>query len=168
MNDLLNALIVITDSTPSNNAAELIETIVTTMLEHNVDTIDRKALLTVKMAGYQPENVDYHDNEEWTIDGNDYRVLTDDEANDACHYYIKESVWTFNADFLAKHTDIDPAVFTLLQEQCESANDAILTMIKDFDGFVEDAIDTDGRGNYLSPYDGEETELGEFYLYRTN
>lgn len=30
--------------------------------------------------------------------------------------------------------------------------------IDDFDTFAMDAIDTDGRGHFLSPYDGEEKE----------
>ena len=167
MNDLLNALTVIADSTPSDNVTELIETIVTTMLEVDIDTTDRKTLLAVKMAEYQPENVDYHDNDDWTIDGNDYRFFTDDEADDACSDYIKESVWAFKADFLARQTGIDSKVFEILCRECESANDPILTMIEDYVDIVEAAVSSDGRGNYLSPYDGKEIELGEFYLYRT-
>ena len=168
MNNLLNALTVIADSTPTDNVTELIETIVTTMLEVEVDTTDRKALVAVKMADYQPDNVDYHDYDEWTIDGSDYRICTDDEADDACSDHIKESVWAFNADFLARQTGIDSKVFEILSQECESANDPILTMINDFDGFVESAVSADGRGHFLSPYDGKEIELDEFYLYRTN
>ena len=112
MNHLLNALTVITDSTPSDNVTELIETIVTTMLKVNDDTTDRKTLLAVKMADYQPHNVDYHDHDEWTIDGSDYRIFTDDEADDACSDSIKESVWAFNADFLARQTGIDSKVLS--------------------------------------------------------
>ena len=39
----------------------------------------------------------------------------------------------------------------------------------DFDQLAEDVIQYDGRGNSLSPYDGEEHELdGDYYAYRVN
>ena len=63
---------------------------------------------------------------------------------------------------------IDEKVFEKLQESCETSNDAILTLIKDFNRFVEDAVYTDGRGHFLASYDHEEHEQGDFYLYRTN
>ena len=47
-----------------------------------------------------------------------------------------------------------------------------ITDFIDMDDFVEDVISTDGRGNGLAGYDGEEREVnydGEwFYIYRTN
>lgn len=33
---------------------------------------------------------------------------------------------------------------------------------------VADAIRCDGRGHFLSQYDGEEVEAGEFFIYRLN
>jgi len=45
-------------------------------------------------------------------------------------------------------------------------------IIEDMDSFVQDAISADGRGNFLSSYDGDEQEIkidGEyFYSYRAN
>jgi hypothetical protein len=43
-------------------------------------------------------------------------------------------------------------------------------MIKDMDDFVDDAIGADGRGHFLSHYDGNEVEDREsgLYIYRTN
>jgi hypothetical protein len=53
-------------------------------------------------------------------------------------------------------------------ELCESANPIIEALIEDMDHFVSDAISSDGRGHFISRYDGEENEEGEFYIYRTN
>jgi hypothetical protein len=41
-------------------------------------------------------------------------------------------------------------------------------MIDDPDEFIQDAIDSDGRGHFLSYYDGEETEINDYYIYRIN
>ena len=94
------------------------------------------------------------------IDGHDYLVYTDEEADDAVRDYIEQSVWAFTPSFLSAHTGyIDEDVFKLLQEKCEGAHDSIMSMIKDFDAFVEDAVACDGRGHFLSGYDGIEHEV---------
>jgi len=102
----------------------------------------------------------------------EYLVLTEDEAEEKAKDYIKQSVWAFNSSFLSSHTGIDEDVFKLLSEKCESSNDAILSMIKDFDHFVSDAISTDGRGHFISNYDSwehiEEINNTEYFIYRTN
>jgi len=105
---------------------------------------------------------------------NDYLVLTDEEADEKAKEQILDSVWAFNASFLASETDIDVEVFEAIQNngRCESNNKAILSMIDDEDSFVEAAISADGRGHFLSPYDSnenEETVEGQiFYIYRQN
>ena len=125
-------------------------------------------------------NITYESNDIYSFDGEEYMILTDDEADEKVAEYIKDSVWAFNPSFLSSHSDIDEGVFKLLQDKCESANEAVLKLIKDFDKFVEDAVGTDGRGHFLSSYDGEENEIGLFkffcpeynnetyYIYRTN
>ncbi len=110
------------------------------------------------------------------IDDGDYLVLTDDEADKIAKNYIKETVWAFNKSFLNCHSEaiseIDDKYFAKLQEGCESVNKAIWAMIDDKEHFIKDAILADGRGHFLSTYDGEENETkvdGEwFYIYRTN
>ncbi len=105
---------------------------------------------------------------------NDYLVLTDEEADEKAKEYILDTVWAFKPSFLADETGIDVEVFDAIQNngRCESNNKAILSMIDDEDGFVESAISADGRGHFLSGYDGnenEETVEGEiFYIYRQN
>ena len=113
-------------------------------------------------------NITHQDDHYYTYGNEEYMVLTDDEADDKVAEYIKETVWAFNPDFLASHSGIDREVFEKLQDSCETANDAIFKLIKDFDHFVEDAIRSDGRGHFWSGYDGNENEQGDFYLYRTN
>ena len=102
----------------------------------------------------------------------DYSVLTDDEADKAVKGYIEESVCFFNTSFIASHSDVDEEVIKKLQELYEDSNKAIKSLIKDFDHFVDDAICADGRGHFLSSYDGEENEVkindNDYYIYRTN
>lgn len=103
-----------------------------------------------------------------------YRVLTDEEADELAKEYILESVWAFNPSFLSGETGIDEEVFKAIQEngKCESNNDAILSCIDDEDSFVDAAIRADGRGHFISMYDGNEdeqhTDFGTFYIYRVN
>lgn len=112
------------------------------------------------------------------IDGTDekdgYIVLTDEEADEMAAQYIKDSLWAFNASFLSGETGIDQSVFEAIQAngKCEGNNDAIESCIDDIDGFIQAAIGADGRGHFMSSYDGcenEETVNGTtYYIYRIN
>jgi len=117
-------------------------------------------------------NITYESNDIYSFDGEEYMILTDDEADEKVAEYIKETVWAFNPSFLSCHSGIDEDIFKLLQDKCESSNEAILKLIKDFDHFVEDAVASDGRGHFLSSYDGYENEQEHdretYYIYRTN
>lgn len=108
---------------------------------------------------------------------NDYLVLTDDEADEKAADYIKDSLWAFNASFIAGEIDLDEEVIQAIQDngKCESNNDTIFNLIKklgDIDSFIESAISADGRGHFMSSYDGcenEETINGTtYYIYRQN
>lgn len=104
----------------------------------------------------------------------DYMVLTDSEADEKAADYITDSLWAFNAEFLAGETGIDVEVFKAIQAngKCESNNQAIESCIDDMPGFIEAAISADGRGHFMSTYDGEEYEEtvnGEtYFIYRIN
>lgn len=113
-------------------------------------------------------NITHQDDHYYTYGNEEYMVLTDEEADDKVKEYIKETVWAFNPTFLSDHSGIDEEVFIKLQESCETANDAIFKLIRNFDNLVKDAIYVDGRGHFLAGYDGNENEQGDFYLYRTN
>ena len=110
--------------------------------------------------------------DEAVVSMDDYLVYTDDEADEAVYNYIDESVCFFRSDFIAAHAEVDEEVIKKLQELHENSNNAIKSLIKDFDHFVDDAICADGRGHFLSSYDGEENEQtingNDYYIYRSN
>jgi len=104
-------------------------------------------------------------------EGGTYLVLTDEEADAAAKEYIADSLWTFNAEFLASETDLPEEVFTALQERCEGANETFRKLIDGtcgLDEFADSAISADGRGHFLAQYDHNENEQGEYFIYRTN
>ena len=108
----------------------------------------------------------------------EYLVLTDDEADKKAKEEIRQTLWAFNPDFILKHTKAyenttdyeDEAIIKALGEVqsriCDSANELVYALINDFDEFCEDAIYSDGRGHFLSYYDGEEHKSGDYYIYR--
>jgi hypothetical protein len=102
----------------------------------------------------------------------EYMVLLDSEADERAKENIKEDIWAFNSYFLASHAKdgIDVDVIGAIQDngKCESNNKALTALIKDYDHFVNDAIRCDGRGHFMNIYDGEENEMGEYFIYRLN
>lgn len=123
----------------------------------------------------------YNDSwETFEIIGQEYKVYTDEEADEAAADYIKESLWAFNPEFILEHSaaseettaredeEIIKAIRMVQESICESANALVKALISDIDTFIEDAIDADGRGHFLSSYDGEEHESNGFYICRTN
>lgn len=131
----------------------------------------------------ETETEDTTYNENWNtfeIAGREYLVLTEDEADDRARTEILGSLWAFNQDFILHHTefyntsteaedDVFCASLEKMQGQlCESANEIVRALIADLDAFVTDAIDADGRGHFISWYDGEEIESGAYFIYRTN
>jgi hypothetical protein len=159
-------------STLENNVIKALEPIV----NQSKDQEDPRVMALSKYLELTKEeteeNIRYASDDTYYFGNEDYMVLTDDEADEKVAEYIKETVWAFNPSFLSCHSGIDEDVFKLLQEKCESANEAILKLIKDLDHFVEDAVRSDGRGHFLSSYDGEENEQEHnnetYYIYRTN
>jgi hypothetical protein len=115
-------------------------------------------------------------------DRDNYICLTDSEADEKVKENILDSIWAFRPSFLSSFTGFDVEVFEAIQNngRCESNNSAILSMIEDEDGLVSDAISADGRGHFMSSYDGNENEQttdiwgkGDnadqtFYIYRIN
>lgn len=111
------------------------------------------------------------------IENEDYLVLTDDEADEKAKEYIKESLWAFRAEFILNHMKADYSddllkSIQVIQELCEGANDVIGAVIEDIDEFIDDAISADGRGHFISFYDGYESEEHyknkTYYIYRQN
>lgn len=119
------------------------------------DAFDRKAL------------TDYR--EESEADDGEYLILTELEVQAAALEDIKESVWAFNAEFLAKWIPLKTTDIQRLQEGCDNCNEAILALIgSKLDDFVAAAVKADGRGHFLSGYDGKEIKVGNYFIYRSN
>jgi hypothetical protein len=124
----------------------------------------------------EKENYDHYGLEIFSIGRKEYAVGTDSEADEACKEYIKDTAWAFRSSFICSYCnlpqEIAEALETMQSKKCESANDAILSLIEKtesgIDGFVEEAISADGRGHFLSSYDSEENEESGFYIYRIN
>lgn len=95
-----------------------------------------------------------------------YYVYTDEEADQAVQDYIKRTTWVSSPSFIAEHTGIDKSVIEMLQEKCEDANEPLQRLIISYDKFIEEALSSDGRGHFISQYDGQEHEQGEFYIYQ--
>lgn len=122
---------------------------------------------------FEGDDVHYDYDTVYTLGGNDYLILTDEEADELAKTYILDSVWAFNADFL-KYYLCDgmltaDQITALRGDSCEDINDAFLIMLGDKkEQFVEDAISSDGRGHFISSYDGNEYEVGNYFVYRIN
>ena len=108
--------------------------------------------------------------------GSEYSVLTEEEADETVAEDIEQSLWAFNASFIVDNTELPSEAEEMIkgfqEAKCEGANDTIRAMIVDMEAFVEAAVAADGRGHFISGYDGEENEatVGEttYYIYRVN
>ena len=129
--------------------------------------------LAINKENFKKKEYDHYGLEVYSLGDREYAIGTDKEANKACAEYIKDSLWAFNASFVAEHTktgytpELEKSI-SKIQEQCESAQDAIECMIEDLEEFIKDAISIDGRGHFLSGYDGDEHEEEDYYIYRIN
>lgn len=105
----------------------------------------------------------------------EYLVLTDTETDNYAEKYIEDTLWAFNAEFISDECNLNPEctdALRVMQERCcESCNSLIRAIIDGscgIDAFVEDAIKADGRGHYITQYDGYENETDNYYIYRIN
>jgi len=147
-----------------------------TTTQNNIDNLtEQRVEALAKYLGCSvDEIVTGHYADEFEACGGEYLVLTDDEADDKAREYIEGSLWAFSASFIASHSTKGwsnacvKALEKMQGELCEDANPIVEALINDMDHFVRDAIGADGRGHFISQYDGEENEEGAFYIYRTN
>ena len=103
----------------------------------------------------------------------EWLVLTDEEADEQAKAYIADSLWAFNSSFIREQAGLpyeaEEMIAGFCEAKCEGANETIAVLI-DLDSFTEAAISSDGRGHFLSSYDGDEHEVDVFgntvYIYR--
>ena len=137
--------------------------------------MDNKIKALAEYLGKSPENLrDNGDHYIQVVDGFEYLVLTEGEADQEVQAYIEDSLWAFNAEFILNICGLDSnsnAIdsFRKMQEvSCEGCNDFIRALVDGTCGieeFAEQAILADGRGQFLSTYDGEEGEQDGYYIY---
>ena len=123
---------------------------------------------------------EYYDENTFSYDGAEYLVLDEEGADAKAREEIEYDLWTFHADFIIQHcknyeemntSEYQSAVESLKYAQekcCENANGLVKALIDNIDEFVDDAISIDGRGHFISRYDGEEYEMNGFYIYRVD
>jgi hypothetical protein len=157
-------------------STETYKSLLAELLENDAleDCDDARGLV---VHAWQAKGEDNPADADWELEGDHevnfggftYAVMSDDDADAACTERIEDSVWAFRSGFLSGATGLDERVFEALQDRCESANEAITALINGSCGmkhFVEQAMAADGRGHFLSPYDGEEYEYEDWYIYR--
>ena len=116
--------------------------------------------------------------------GEEFCILEDERAYALAFQLIKDELWAFTPGFIVKHLkheivyceypvdldDLQLAIRAAQERLCEGSNAIIHALIDDLNVFVDDAIAADGRGHFISSYDGEEHEVtvdGEtYYIYR--
>ena len=107
-------------------------------------------------------------------DGGEYMVLTDQEADERLLDYVKESLWACTPSFLAEYLKCPVEAVEAIQanEKCESNNEVFINWLEEVGGSIEalaeEAGRIDGRGHFLSSYDGCEEEQGDYFICRTN
>ncbi len=118
------------------------------------------------------EELTYGSGTMFEAESEDWLILTDEEADTMAHERIKEDLWAFRAEFLLAYMPDGMTVEAIqaIQEQlCEDASPSFLSMVGDrLDELVSDAICSDGRGHFLSSYDGNEVDskCGNFVMFR--
>lgn len=106
----------------------------------------------------------------------EYLILTDEEATEKTNEDIEESLWAFRASFLL---DFMPDGLTehdlkkVSAAACEDATPIFRALIeagKGLDAFKVAATDADGRGHFLSTYDGAENKNDDasLFIYQIN
>ena len=118
----------------------------------------------------RPTGCDYH----YQFGSEEYLVLTDLEATERIAEDIRnETLCYFNASFICQYTNLPENIIELIQKyaNADDAQEAFLSLVGDkFDDLVEEAISADGRGHYLSGYDGSEegvvVDKVSYFIYR--
>lgn len=123
------------------------------------------------------ETYDYYGLSVYSHGSQEYAVGTEEEAQEAVEQNIKDSLCYFNSQWIVDHIDTELPVKAIAAIQAEDTdgNETLFELISklgDWSYFVKDSILADGRGHFLSSYDGEENEIffenTWFYIYRIN
>lgn len=156
------------------------------MVKNIVELQKTTALKIKEIQNFTDEKIVKWNSETQTAemtDGTEWLVLTDEEADEKTAEEIKEMLWAFRPEFIIEHMEqmenfsttlrcrIIKSIEKIQVNLCEDAKPIIYALVGGEDGidnFISDAIDADGRGHFLSYYDGEEKKTENFFVYRLN
>ena len=113
--------------------------------------------------------VEKTDREHWglpvvIVDDTEYAVADNDEqAQKAAIEAARDSLWAFQSSYIASELGLlvrhAEAIAKMQEKLCEDAQPIIELLLGDkADAFLAGAVDTDGRGHFLSPYDSGERD----------
>ena len=121
---------------------------------------------------------DYYGMDIYSANEEEYAIGIPEEADEAIKQCIRDSLWTFKAEFILKHSrvaetkQIAQAITEMQTKLCEDSNEIVFAIIEDIDEFVKSAVEEDGRGTFLATYDSQEREIEingiKFLAYRIN
>lgn len=150
---------------------------------HFDDKRDEIAKVSALAKHLDIDDIDEIDNtggNSYSVGNREYLILTNDEADEAVEDYIRDSIVYFKPGFLINFIsdafddeiaegDRENVVRDIQKLDEDEANEQLIRLIGgNWDSLVTDAILSDGRGHFLSGYDGDEVEEGDYLLYRTN
>lgn len=110
------------------------------------------------------EGQEYHGLNFYEVNGEEWLVGIEEEADAAARSKAKDDAWATNPEFIARGTGIDEGAIRAIQTSMyENASEPIRKIIDATwdggeDAFADELIEEDGRGHLLSGYDGEEQE----------
>lgn len=93
-------------------------------------------------------------------------LATDRMADKAVYASIMDSLWAFRTEFLLSYMPrgVNMEMLKAIKDQYEAGNEVIKSWLRNKQQFVRDAVASDGRGHFMSTYDGAEHELQAYYL----
>ena len=136
--------------------------------------MDNKIKALAEYLGIEESAVKPTGFDSYETDCNEYLVLTEEEANQKTKEYIEDSLWAFDTGFILYACDLNNteevscSLRKMQEDSCEGCNDFIRALVDGtcgIDEFVDQAIIADGRGHFLSSYDGEEGEQDGYFIY---
>lgn len=107
----------------------------------------------------------------FTIYGEEWVVLNEEEAEEWAYDYLVENIDNFNSIFLSEYTGVSEGMIDAIKEHGYESSDVITILVGcqegGLEGLVHEAILRDGMGEFISSYDGEEIVLSnEYSAYR--
>jgi hypothetical protein len=119
--------------------------------------------MAAKKLGWKIYGLDVYETE----NGQEWAVGTAAQADRAARENILDSLWAFNASFIAGLVGLtseeEKALKDFQEKLSEGANSIVRRIIgeRNINQLVKVAIKADGRGHFLSSYDSEEHDSNE-------